>query len=56
MEKTYRIVRHFQREGVSCRIVKKGLSLKQAKAHCNDPETSSATAKDSGKRLHTRLS
>jgi hypothetical protein len=54
MEKTYQIVRHFQREGVPRRIVKKGLTLEQAQAHCKDPETSSATCKTSEKRLLTQ--
>ena len=41
---TYRIVRfYFSRPGTS-RTIKRGLTLKQAQAHCHDPETSSSTA------------
>ena len=40
----YSIVRMF--ENVSCknRIIKRGLTLEEAQAHCRDPETSSSTA------------
>lgn len=45
----YNIVR-FYLHGRS-RVVKRGLTLKQAQAHCSDPETSSSTCtKASGKR------
>lgn len=40
--KTYNIVRFHQRAGRE--IIKKGLSLEEVYAHCNDPETSSVTA------------
>jgi hypothetical protein len=40
---TYRIVRHFF-EGRNHRVVKRGLTLEEARAHCNDRETSSKTA------------
>lgn len=39
---TYKIVRFFQKGGNE--VVTKGLTLEQAQAHCNDPETSSTTA------------
>lgn len=41
--KTYKIVRHFQ-EGYASEVLVRGLTLEQAQAHCNDPETSSRTA------------
>lgn len=41
---TYRITRHFER-GARREVVKTGLSLEAARAHCSDPETSSDTAK-----------
>jgi hypothetical protein len=39
---TYRIVRMFF-NGHQRRIIKEGLTEKQARAHCKDPETSSST-------------
>lgn len=44
MAKTYVIKRFFQREEVPTRTIKRGLSLAEARAWCNDPQTSSATA------------
>ena len=40
---TYRIVRHYQQDHES-EVIVRGLTLEQAQAHCNDPETSSRTA------------
>lgn len=37
----YKIVRHYFKGGK--RVVKRGLTLEQAQAHCKDPETSSRT-------------
>ncbi len=42
MEPTYKIVRHYLK--TSNRVVKRGLTLAEAKAHCSSPETSSRTA------------
>ncbi len=42
-EASYKIVRYF-RGDYTPRIIKRGLSLEEALAHCNDPETSSETA------------
>lgn len=44
MEKTYKIVRFYQ-NGRPARVMRRGLTLKQAQDHCNDPETSSETKK-----------
>ena len=43
----YRIVRlFFDRErNPARRVIKTGLTLEEAQAHCNDPETSSSTCK-----------
>jgi len=41
----YKIIRfYYNREGYR-KTIKKGLTLEQAQAHCNDPETSSSTCK-----------
>lgn len=42
-ETTYKIVRFFFEDHPS-QVIVKGLTLDQAQAHCNDPETSSRTA------------
>lgn len=39
----YKIVRSYQRDYPS-RVIKRGLTLEEAQAHCRDPETSSSTA------------
>lgn len=45
MAKTYKIIR-FYRDNVELNraVVTRGLTLEQARAHCNDPESSSNTA------------
>jgi hypothetical protein len=40
----YRVVRFFRRSGTR-RTIKRGLTLEQAQAHCQNPETSSRTCK-----------
>jgi len=49
----YNIVRHFKTSRK--RIIKRGVLLAEAKAHCNDPETSSATCKGSVGVTRTRI-
>lgn len=39
----YKIVRFFQSRTKDNCIIKEGLTLKQAKEHCSDPETSSSS-------------
>jgi hypothetical protein len=51
MAETYKIVRVFQRG--SKRVIERGLTLEQAQAHCNDPETSWDTAKRAKARRRT---
>lgn len=41
--KTYRIVRYFQREGKPNEVLRTGVTMEEAKRHCQDPETSSST-------------
>ena len=58
---TYKIVRHFfgkptpggHLDGKK-RTIETGLSLEQAQAHCNDPETSSTTCTSAAGRRRTR--
>ena len=40
---TYRIVRMFKSSDHPTQVVKSGLTLREAREHCNDPETSSST-------------
>lgn len=48
-EPLYNIVRFASNDNgfVSRRIVKRGVTLEEAQAHCKDPETSSSTCKGS---------
>ena len=43
--KAYKIVRMFQRDSSNNKTIATGLTLKEAQAHCKDPETSSSTAR-----------
>ena len=40
---SYRIVRMYQEARMPSQVIKKGLTLEEAQAHCRDPETSSST-------------
>jgi hypothetical protein len=51
MEK-YKIVRMYFKGGR--RTIETGLTLEQAQAHCNDPETSSSTCRSSAKKAITK--
>jgi|TARA_R100000482_G_scaffold75033_1_gene28950 hypothetical protein len=38
---TYKIIRFYnRRNGIQRRTIKRGLTLEEARAHCNDPKTS----------------
>lgn len=50
----YKIVRCYFNAGIRSRVMQTGLSLEQAQAHCNDPETSSRTATSKAARATTR--
>ena len=39
----YKIVRMYESAGIRKRVIDTGLTLEEAQAHCNDPETSSTT-------------
>jgi hypothetical protein len=41
----YKIIRFYYKQEGYRKTIKKGLTLEQAQAHCNDPETSSSTCK-----------
>lgn len=46
MTETYRITRFYFNDDYVTEIVDKGLSLEQAQAHCNDPQSDSSSATD----------
>lgn len=48
----YKIVRMYFHYGQ--RTIKRGLTLEQAQAHCNDPETSSSTCTSEAGKRRTR--
>lgn len=48
----YAIVRHYFKGGK--RVIAKGLTLEEAQAHCQDPETSSSTATSAAAKARTR--
>lgn len=51
----YKIVRrYFHSEKWSPRTIKTGLTLEEAQAHCQDPETSSSTCTGSKAKARTR--
>lgn len=37
--KTYKIIRYYRDENKSSELIVEGLSLEEAKEHCNSPET-----------------
>lgn len=56
MSDRYKIVRnYFNRETAPRgRVIKRGLTLEEAQAHCKDPETSSSTCKGSTGKARTK--
>lgn len=48
----YKIVRYYERG--SRRTIESGVTLEEAQAHCNDPETSSKTCTNRAGRERTR--
>jgi hypothetical protein len=40
---TYKIIRFYQKDPDRNRVIRTGLTLEEAQAHCRDPETSSIT-------------
>ena len=52
---TYRIVRMFKSSDHPTQVVKGGLTLREAREHCNDPETSSSTCEGKTGKLYTEI-
>jgi len=50
---TYRIIRFYFRQDIPTRVIKQGVTLEEARAHCRDPETRSRTATSEEARAHT---
>lgn len=44
MSGTYKITRMYYSDDHDTQVIKRGLTLEEAQAWCNDPETSSSTA------------
>jgi hypothetical protein len=53
MATTYKIVRHYFKGDK--RTIETGLTLREAQAHCNDPETSSSTASSPAAKRRTTI-
>ena len=53
MSDKYKIVRGYFKGGK--RTIARGLTLEEAQAHCQDPETSSSTATSAAARRRTKL-
>lgn len=51
---TYSIIRHYFSAGIQRRVIRRGLTLEEAKAHCQDPQTSSSTCTNKAGRARTR--
>lgn len=44
-DETYKVIRYFQNDEVGPKIVATGLTLEEAQAHCQDPESTSSKCK-----------
>lgn len=51
---TYNIVRFYKDAGIRRRVIEEAVTLAEARAHCNDPETSSSTATGKVAKARTR--
>ncbi len=54
-DKRYKIVRFYASAEIDPSIISTGLTLAEAQAHCNDPETSSETATSADACKRTRI-
>ncbi len=50
----YKIVRLYRDKPGPARTIRRGLTLKEAQAHCSDPETSSSTCTNKTGKARTR--
>lgn len=50
----YKIVRNYREARVESRVIKTGLTLAEAQAHCKDPESSSSTCTSKVGKARTR--
>jgi hypothetical protein len=50
----YSIIRNYFNEPGRGRVIRRGLTLEEAQAHCSDPETSSSTATSATANAITR--
>ena len=48
------IVRFYKNAGIRRRVIKRGVTIREAQAWCHDPETSSTTATSSTARQRTK--
>ena len=51
---SYKIVRQYFKKPGTRRTIRRGLTLEEAQAHCQDPETSSSTCKSPVGKARTR--
>lgn len=51
---TYKIVRFYEAKDRPERTIQRGLTLEEVQRHCDDPESSSATATGKAARARTR--
>ncbi len=50
------VIRFYKDAAIRRRVIERGLTLEEARAHCHDPETSSSTCTSAaGKRRTARL-
>lgn len=52
---TYKIVRIFRDDDITNKVIKEGLTIVEAMAHCRDLETSSSTCKEPINLQRTKL-
>jgi hypothetical protein len=51
---SYKIIRHYRDSDTPSRTIDTGLTLEQAQAHCQNPETSSSTCTSKTGKARTR--
>lgn len=50
----YNVVRRYFNSNVRARVIKRGVTLAEAQAHCQDPETSSSTCTSKAGKARTK--